>query len=89
VHEESDDEISFHNRQHDEDNHQYILRNRGKGDTYFKDGYDQQDPECSPDNRTIFGIIMFRNKLIVDIPGIVSVGMRGMVIGCHKVVSAS
>ncbi len=49
VHKIGYDEVRFNNRQHNESHYKDAVGNWREGNSNFKNGYRQQDPECFPD----------------------------------------
>lgn len=74
VHEEGHDEISLDNGQHDKGDHENGLGNWGECNSNFEDRDEKKNPERSPDNSLVLGIVMLLNELVVDIAGVVPVG---------------
>jgi len=72
VHEEGDNVIGFYYGKRDEKKYKYVVWYRSESNTYFKNGDAKQNPECFPDDLHVVWNLMFLDKLIVNITGVIS-----------------
>ena len=86
MHKVGNDEVSLYNGEHDEDENQNIMWNAGEGNTYFKQGNDEQNPKGTPDDLFVFRIMMLLYKLVMDVAGVIAVLMRWIMrmLICHN-----